>query len=201
MRDGDKNICRNLANATSRENARFRFRPVIRAAPKTQLRTTAVRGPARRDERRFAFPVRGISFRVLGSFPKQTETERLNEHRIATATPNHRKRERNANSTGTSTSCASYRGVLLAASRSGPFDRSYIMNGPACAYQLRADYRITNASRPRETKLTIHNDPLMILPARSNESLRKRLRRWKSFRLTLSASDEISISEKQKKFC
>ena len=105
VRDGDKNIRHDLAKTTSRENGRFQFHPVIRTAPKDMLRTAA-----RRDGRRFAFPVRGISFRVLGSFPKQTETGRLNGHRIATATPNYRKRERNANSTGTSTSCASYRG-------------------------------------------------------------------------------------------
>lgn len=108
VRDGDKNICCNLTKTTSHENAGFRS--VIRTAPKDTLRTTAVRDPARRDGRWFAFPVRGISFRVFGSFPKQTETGRLNGHRIATATSNYCKRERNANSTGTSTSCASYRG-------------------------------------------------------------------------------------------
>lgn len=55
--------------------------------------------------RQFAFPVQRISFGVLGSFPKQTKTGRLNGHRIATAAPNHRKRERNTNSTGTSARC------------------------------------------------------------------------------------------------
>lgn len=109
---------RNLAR-----NTRFRSRLlVIRAARKRKRNKRwryatyreNSRGRSRigaaRGGRRFAFPVRGISFEVLGSFPKQTETERLNGHRIATATPNHRKRERNANSTGTSTPCASYRG-------------------------------------------------------------------------------------------
>lgn len=101
---------RSRENNFARECEKFQFRLVSRAAPRDTLRTMAVRDPARRDGRRFAFPVRGISFRVLGSFPKQTETGRLNGHRIATASPNYRKRERNANSTGTSTSCASYRG-------------------------------------------------------------------------------------------
>lgn len=131
VRDDDNNLGRDFANAIPCKNTRFQFHPVIGAARKKYAAHCRSR-PGPGATRRFAFPVRGISFRVLGSFPKQTETELLNGHRIATATPSHRKRERNANSTGTNKPCASFIPVLLAASRSGPFDRFYIMNDLVC---------------------------------------------------------------------
>ena len=113
-----------------RTHVRFSFRDQLRKKKRKKKEEKKKRGRGRAGYsyellswwcggRRFAFPVQRISFGVLGSFPKQTKTGRLNGHRIATAAPNHRKRERNTNSTRTSAPCTSYEGVC-------PFSRSAV---------------------------------------------------------------------------
>lgn len=122
------------------------FHPVIRAALKNTWRTATVRA-ALQDGLPFRFEE--YRSKCLGHFQSKPKPDgwmsiESRPQRWTTAnasvTQTHRERVRPAPHTRG--------GVLLAALRSKPFDRFYIMNSPACVYRLPADYRIADASQP-----------------------------------------------------